>query len=79
MFLSVFCYSLLFNMTYSVYSKGNRDGVVSIVTGYGLDDRGVGVRAPVGSRIFSSPCRPERLCGPSNLLFNGNREFFPQG
>jgi hypothetical protein len=31
------------------------------VTGYGLDDRGVGVRVPVGSRIFSSPRRPERL------------------
>jgi hypothetical protein len=27
---------------------------VSIVTGYGQDDRAVGVRVPVGSRIFSS-------------------------
>jgi hypothetical protein len=35
------------------------DGVVGIATGYGLDDRGVGVRVPVGSRIFSSPRRPE--------------------
>jgi hypothetical protein len=25
-------------------------------TGYGLDDREVGVRVPVGSRIFTSPC-----------------------
>jgi hypothetical protein len=24
-----------------------------IATGYGLDDRGVGVRVPVGSRIFT--------------------------
>jgi hypothetical protein len=30
-------------------------------TGYGLDDRGVGVRVPAGSRIFSSPRRSERL------------------
>jgi hypothetical protein len=30
----------------------SRDSVVGIVTGYGLDDRGVGVGVPVGSRIF---------------------------
>jgi hypothetical protein len=35
--------------------------VVDIATSYGLDDRGVGVRVPVGSRIFSSPNRPDRL------------------
>jgi hypothetical protein len=38
--------------------------VVGIATGYGLDDRGVGVRVPVGSRIFSSPHHPDRLWGP---------------
>jgi hypothetical protein len=32
----------------------SRDSVVGIATGYGLDDRGVGVRVPVGSRVFSS-------------------------
>jgi hypothetical protein len=32
----------------------NRGSVVGIATGYGLDDRGVGVRVPVGSRIFST-------------------------
>jgi hypothetical protein len=31
------------------------------MTGYGLGDRGVGVRVRVGSRIFSSPRRPDRL------------------
>jgi hypothetical protein len=31
---------------------GSRDGAVGIMTGYGLDDRGVGVRAPVRG-IFS--------------------------
>jgi hypothetical protein len=44
--------------------------VVDMATGYGLDDRGVGVRVPVGSRIFSSPRRPDRLWGPSSLLSN---------
>jgi hypothetical protein len=37
----------------------SKDSVVCISTSYGLDDRGVGVRVPVGSRIFSSPNRPE--------------------
>jgi hypothetical protein len=36
----------------------SRNSVVGIATGYGLDDRGVGVRVPVRSRIFSSPQRP---------------------
>jgi hypothetical protein len=40
-----------------------RDSVVGIANGYGLDDRGIGVRVPVGSRIFSSPRRPDRLWG----------------
>jgi hypothetical protein len=46
-------------------------------TGYGLDDRGLGVRVSVGSRIFSSPRHPHRLWGPSNLLSNGYRDSFP--
>jgi hypothetical protein len=29
-----------------------------IATGYGLKDRGVGVRVPVGARIFSASSRP---------------------
>jgi hypothetical protein len=36
----------------------SRDSVVGIATGYGLDDRGVGVQVPVGSRIFSTSSRP---------------------
>jgi hypothetical protein len=40
---------------------GSRDSVVGITTGYGLDDRGVGVLVPVGSKIFSFARRPDRL------------------
>jgi hypothetical protein len=57
----------------------SRDSVVGIATGYGLDDRGVGVRVPVGSRIISSPRRPDRLWGPPNLLPNGYRGLLPRG
>jgi hypothetical protein len=32
--------------------KRSRDSVVGIATGYGLDDRGFGIRVPVGSRIL---------------------------
>jgi hypothetical protein len=36
----------------------SKDSVVGIATGYGLDDRGVGIRVPVGSRIFSTSSKP---------------------
>jgi hypothetical protein len=46
------------------------DSVVGIATGYGLDDRGIGVRFPVELKIVSSPRRPDRLWGPPSLLSN---------
>jgi hypothetical protein len=48
----------------------SRDSSVGIATGYGLDDQGggAGVRVPAGSKIFTSPYRPDRLWGPPNLL-----------
>jgi hypothetical protein len=49
---------------------------VGIAAGHELDDRGVGVRVPIRSRIFSSPSRPDRIWGPYNLLFHGYRGSF---
>jgi hypothetical protein len=58
---------------------GTRDSVLGIATGYALNERGVGVRVPVGSRIFSSPRRPDRLCGPSSFLYNWYQGLSPMG
>jgi hypothetical protein len=67
-----------FDSTCNNLSK-SRESSVGIATGYGLDDQGVGVRVPVGVRICTSPCRPDRLWGPSNLVSNGYRGLFPLG
>jgi hypothetical protein len=56
----------------------SRDSVIGIAIGYGLDDWRVGVRVPVGSRMFSSPCRPHWLWSPLSLLSNGYRRLFPR-
>jgi hypothetical protein len=49
----------------------SRDIAIGVATGYDLDQRGVGVRVPVWSRIFCSPRRPDRLWGPLNHVCNG--------
>jgi hypothetical protein len=65
----------LFNipLIFHLFIYESRDSSVGIVTGYGMDDRWVGVRVLVGARIFSSPRHPDRLGGPPNLLSNGYR------
>jgi hypothetical protein len=50
--------------------------MVGTATSYGLDDRGVGVRGLIWSRILTSPYRPGLLWGPLNLPTGGS---FPGG
>jgi hypothetical protein len=64
-------------ITFSTLNFGSWDSAVGIATGYVLDDPRVGVRVPVGSRMFSSPRRPHRFWDPTNLLSNGYRGLFP--
>jgi hypothetical protein len=45
----------------STHLRWSLDSSVGIATGYGLDDRGVEVRVPQESRIFSFPSRPDWL------------------
>jgi hypothetical protein len=54
------------------WSWDSSDG---IATGYGLDDRGVGVRVPVGPRIFSSPRRPDPLWEPTSYPMGTGGDF----
>jgi hypothetical protein len=55
----------------TIQNMVSRDSIVGVATGYGLGDRGVGVRLPIGSRIFSSPLCPDWLWDPFYILFNG--------
>jgi hypothetical protein len=61
------------NMNYIILYLRNRNSAVVIATGYGLDDRRVGVRIPVESRILSSPRRPDWLWGTPRLISKGYR------
>jgi hypothetical protein len=56
-----------------IHDLSTTRGGAGIATGYGLDGRGVGVRVPVESPIFSSPRCPSRFCGPVNLISSGYR------
>jgi hypothetical protein len=72
------CYRDNFTFTY-IRCKRSQDSVVGIVTGYGLDDKGVGVRVLVELNISSSPRHPEQLWNPLSLLSNGYQGLFPWG
>jgi hypothetical protein len=58
-------YSLVahFNSTQDLF--GSRDSVVGVATGYGLDDRGVGVRVQVESRNFPFSTSSRPALGPT--------------
>jgi hypothetical protein len=60
-----------------LFSSMSRGWAVGIANGYGLDGRGVGIRLPVGTGIFSSR-RPDRFWDPPSPLSNGYRGLFPQ-
>jgi hypothetical protein len=47
------------------------DSAVGIVSGYGLDGRGIRVRVPIRAKFFSSPCHPDQFWDPPSLLSNG--------
>jgi hypothetical protein len=66
------------NIYIYIYNNNSRDSVVGAATGSWLNDRVVRVRAPIGSRIFSSPRPPDRLWGPPSLS-NGYRGLFSRG
>jgi hypothetical protein len=52
---------------------------VSIVSGYGLDDRAIEVRSPAEAKgFFLWPLCPDRLWGPPSLLYDGSRTSFPR-
>jgi hypothetical protein len=59
--INYYRYECMHHIKIQYYSIGSRDSVVGITTSYGLNDRGVEVRVPVGSRIFTSPNRPDWL------------------
>jgi hypothetical protein len=58
------------SMIFNVRDIMSRSSSVDTATGYELDDRGVGVRFPVGSRMFTSPYCPDGLWCLPNLLSN---------
>jgi hypothetical protein len=55
---------------FMIGSMSSRSSIVGIVSVYRLDDLRVGVRVPVGSRIFTFPYHPDRLWNPPNLPSN---------
>jgi hypothetical protein len=57
----------------------SRNSAVGTATGMKLDDRGVEIRVPVGSRIFICPCRPDRLLGRHSFLSKRYWGTFPLG
>jgi hypothetical protein len=61
-----------------LHSLRSRVSVVGIATGYGLDDWRFGVRIPVGSRIFCSPNRPDRLWGSAHPPIQWVLGLFPR-
>jgi hypothetical protein len=60
-----------------IRQKGEPGSSVSIVSGYELDDRAI--EAAEAKGFFLYPLCPDRLWGPSSLLYNEYRGSFSQG
>jgi hypothetical protein len=74
--------SLKVNTEVSDCNGATRDGSGETVSvdcnaSYGLDDKGFESRQGLG--IFSSPSRPDWICGPPILLSTGYQVLFPWG
>jgi hypothetical protein len=74
-----YLYNHSFLIIFLLVLKYTRDNTIGIKPGYGLDDRGVEFRVPVGSRVFLSPRRPDQFWGSHSLLSIGWRRIFPRG
>jgi hypothetical protein len=62
---SKFRASLINAWTIFILHVWSRDSAVGTATGYGLEGRGIGVRVPIESRLFSFPRRPDWFYGPT--------------
>jgi hypothetical protein len=51
-FHNILYVGILWWFKYNIYIYRSRGSSVSIVSGYGLDDRAIEVRSPAGARIF---------------------------
>jgi hypothetical protein len=52
----------------------SHSSALCIATGYGLDEREIGVQVPAGSGYATSPNCLDRLWGQPSLLSSGHRE-----
>jgi hypothetical protein len=71
-----FSFSSFRDFHYNYYKKIIRCSAVGIATAYELNDRRIGIRYSVGSRIFTSPYSPHLLWGPPSLLSTGTWGYF---
>jgi hypothetical protein len=62
----------------STHAIMSRDSSVDTATGYGMEDRGFGVRVPEGSRIFSTSSRLALGVHPTSYPM-GTGGSFPGG
>jgi hypothetical protein len=71
---------LIFCILVTYLMRISRGSSVSIVSGYGLDDRAIEVWSPAEVKwLFLYPLCPDRLWGPPSLLSNGYGGSFPRG